>query len=66
MKPQNKPRVGFCWLCGHRLWGKQHIVITLIIDGHDRILHKSCAKRWAKELAEDNLPFIRHDSTKKD
>ncbi len=36
------PRVRFCWDCGRQLWGKHHF--EMVIDGHQRILHKSCAR----------------------
>lgn len=40
-KPE-KPRVRFCWLCGNKLRGNHHV--EKVVDGHTRILHKSCAK----------------------
>ena len=49
-----KPRVRFCWACGRRLWGRHHV--ERIIDGHSRILHKSCSKRLleGKEVFDEN------------
>ena len=42
MKIHDKPRVKFCWHCSRKLWGRHHKI--LIIEGHKRILHESCAK----------------------
>jgi hypothetical protein len=36
------PRVRFCWLCSNKLRGNH--CVEKVIDGHSRILHKSCAK----------------------
>ena len=38
-----KPRINLCWECGHRLRGRQHI--EAVIEGHQRIFHKSCFKK---------------------
>jgi len=42
----NKPRVRFCWECSRKLQGNHHV--EMVIDGHPRILHKSCAKAYQK------------------
>lgn len=39
----NKPRVKFCWACGNKLCGNIHT--EMMIDGHARILHKSCGRK---------------------
>ena len=39
---QRKPKTRFCWACMEQLHGNHHK--TMIIDGHERILHKKCAE----------------------
>jgi hypothetical protein len=38
---KKKPRVRFCWECGNKLRGNHFIEKE--VEGHMRILHKSCA-----------------------
>jgi hypothetical protein len=38
-----KPRAQFCWHCGNQLYQRK-IYVEVVIDGHPRILHKTCAK----------------------
>lgn len=42
VESNEKPKAKFCWLCGKKLWGNKGTVAH--IDGHERILHKECAK----------------------
>jgi hypothetical protein len=53
-----KPRARFCWACGRQLWGRHHI--ERIIDGHHRILHKSCSQRLleGKEVYDESARDI--------
>jgi len=39
-----KPRIRFCWECGRKLWGNHYVEME--IDGHKRILHKTCGKLY--------------------
>ena len=48
----SKPRVGFCWECGNRLWGRYHTEME--VEGHRRILHRTCAKNIQKGRREFN------------
>ena len=41
-----KPRVGFCWACGNRLHGRQHV--ERVVDGALRVLHNFCAQKLAR------------------
>lgn len=50
-----KPRVGWCWFCGRRLWGRHHAVV--VVDGHERIAHKDCAKRHEKEASAFGMEY---------
>lgn len=43
-----KPRLPFCWWCSRKLYGT--ISATLVIDGHERILHKACARDFEREF----------------
>jgi len=48
-----KPRVKFCWYCGRKLYGKTFIEKEM--DGHMRILHKTCAETKNHEhIARDD------------
>ena len=42
-----KHKVDFCWECGRKLWGGQHVIKE--IDGHPRVLHKACSKKRLPE-----------------
>ena len=48
---QKKPRVRFCWSCGRKLRGNHFVEKE--IDGHKRILHKTCAETFDKPLPHD-------------
>lgn len=59
-----KPRVNFCWLCGRKLWGHNHV--ETFVDGHIRILHKACHAKIERgidspgdeiETPGGNLPY---------
>lgn len=39
----NETKVKFCWECGKRLY-QWKISVKKLIDGHERTLHKNCAK----------------------
>lgn len=39
-----KPRIRFCWECSRQLWGNHFI--ELEVEGHKRIMHKSCGKKY--------------------
>ena len=52
MATRVKPRVPFCWWCGHKLRGWFHREVE--IDGHMRILHTTCVE---KALTEDDVPW---------
>jgi hypothetical protein len=41
-------KVKFCWLCGNKLYGNHKEL--LVIDYHERTLHKQCAKTIKEEL----------------
>jgi hypothetical protein len=45
----NPPRVNFCWWCGKKLRGRNHVHAE--IDGTDRIMHKFCEKYRPEEAA---------------
>ena len=45
---KEKPKYRFCWECSRKLWGNRHAV--RVIDGHERILHKCCAKDLDEQL----------------
>ena len=46
-----KPRVRFCWECGNQLVG--NTFQEKVIDGHPRILHKSCGNRVSRPTVGD-------------
>ncbi len=39
--------VKFCWVCSKKLWGNHKE--ELVIDGHTRTLHKTCARDVKRE-----------------
>jgi hypothetical protein len=42
-----KPRVRFCWWCSRRLRANYHVEVE--VDGHMRVMHKTCNKLRMKE-----------------
>ena len=40
----SKPKVKFCWECGNKLWGNQHVLKR--IDGEVRTLHITCGQLY--------------------
>jgi hypothetical protein len=55
-----KPRLNWCWACGNRLHGRQHVERE--IGGARRILHVICAQKLdAGELIEDVTESDRED-----
>lgn len=46
-----KPRLRFCWVCSRQLHGNFHRVA--IVDGHEVIVHATCAERERLEVKPD-------------
>ena len=54
-KDKKKPRVNFCWECGNKLWGNSFT--EMHVEGHDRILHKQCAKFIKNGLRLESINY---------